>query len=233
MKRLIVIIAMLLLTTFSSSAQQKVRGPIWISDDANTDVIGLSIAAYPKGLFQGGNTPMSRTFGVKLEVFPLSPLYVLFVDQSHLKSDSEQTFQNILKEEINEKVYGLNFETGSFSETDIYGISISGVFHYSRKSNGINIAGVYNTIELSNGLMMGVIGNEVYSGNGMMISGVVNYAQQFNGMQISLSNHINNRGAGLQIGLFNRAKNFRGIQLGLWNKNDKRSLPIINWQFSE
>ena len=81
--------------------------------------------------------------------------------------------------------------------------------------------------------MMGVIGNEVYSGNGMMISGVVNYAQQFNGMQISLSNHINNRGAGLQIGLFNRAKNFRGIQLGLWNKNDKRSLPIINWQFSE
>lgn len=219
--------------TINLGAQNKIRGPIWITDDANTDVIGLSLAAYPKGIFQGGDTPMSRTFGVKLELFPLSPFYFL-APQSPLQSDSDESFQNILKGDINEKTYGLNIETGSFSEKDTYGISVTGFLHYSRKSNGISIAGVSNTIERSNGLMVGFGGNQVYQGNGLMLAGLFgNHAQNFNGLQISAENYIEGRGIGVQIGIFNKATNFRGIQLGLWNKNDKRSLPILNWQFSK
>ena len=190
MKQLITITAILLLITFNVTAQQKVRGPIWITDDANTDVIGLSLAAYPKGIFQGWDTPMSRTFGVKIELFALSPFYFL-APQSPLQSDSTTSFQNILKGDVNEKIYGLNLETGSFSNKDIYGISATAFLHYSRKSNGINIAGVTNTIERANGLLVGFGGNQVYQGNGLMLGGLFgNGAHNFNGIQISTENYI-------------------------------------------
>ena len=34
---------------------------------------------------------------------------------------------------------------------------------------------------------------------------------------------------GVQIGVLNKAKNLKGLQIGLWNKNQHRSLPFINW----
>ena len=36
---------------------------------------------------------------------------------------------------------------------------------------------------------------------------------------------------GLQIGVVNKSKNLRGIQIGIWNVNQKRRLPLINWNF--
>jgi len=235
MKYLITTLTILLALSFNLGAQhtkQKIRGPIWITDDANTDVIGLSLAAYPKGIFQGWDTPMSRTFGVKLELSPLSPFFFL-APQSPLQSDSDKDFQNVLQGNPSEKIYGLNLETGNFVEKDIYGISLTAFLHYSRKNNGISLAGVSNTIERGNGLIMAFGGNGVYQANGAMIAFWGNSAHNFSGVQISAENYINGRGTGVQIGLFNKATNFRGIQLGLWNKNDKRSLPILNWQFSK
>jgi len=232
MKQLITITTILLLITFSTNAQQKVRGPIWITDDANTDVIGLSLSAYPKGIFQGYDTGMSRTFGIKLEVFPLSSFF--FLAPTSPVSSSEDEYQSALEGTVSEKIYGLNIETGNFVNKDIYGISATMFLHYSRKNNGISLAGVSNSIERGNGLFITPGGNEVYKGNGIMIGGIFgNGAHLFNGLQISTENYITGRGTGVQIGIFNKAKNFRGIQLGLWNKNDKRSLPIINWQFSK
>lgn len=232
MKQLITITATLLLITFNVTAQQKVRGPIWITDDANTDVIGLSLSAYPKGIFQGYDTGMSRTFGIKLEVSPISPFFFLAPTSPLSSSDAE--YKSNLKGSVSEKIYGLNIETGNFVDKDIYGISATMFLHYSRKNNGISIAGVSNTIERGNGIFIAPGGNGIYKGNGVMIGGMFgNEAHIFNGIQISTENYITGRGTGIQIGIFNKAKNFRGIQLGLWNVNDKRSFPIVNWQFSE
>jgi hypothetical protein len=38
-------------------------------------------------------------------------------------------------------------------------------------------------------------------------------------------------GKGVQVALYNKSMDFRGVQLGLWNVNGRRSLPLINWQF--
>lgn len=265
MKQLITLAIILMLSSLHLNAQvvkQKIRGPIWITDDKNTDVIGLSLAAYPKGLFQGEETPLSRTFGVKLELFPLSPLF--FLAPSSPLSNSDISFQKVLEADVNEKIYGFNIETGNFSSKDVYGISITGIIHYSRKNNGISAAGLSNFIERANGIVMAFGGNSVYKGNGVLIAGPFgNASTHFNGLaigfggneiekfsgvmiggpfnnkasflkgvQIGGENYIINRGRGLQIGIFNSAKNFKGIQLGLWNKNDKRALPFLNWQFS-
>lgn len=266
MRRLIIVTIILLVTISNLSAQvakQKIRGPIWITDDKNTDVIGLSLAAYPKGLFEGEETPLSRTFGVKLELFPLSPLFFL-APRSPL-STSDTSYEKVLKADVSEKIYGFNIETGNFLSKDIHGVSITGLMHYSRKNNGLSAAGLSNFIERANGLVMAFGGNSVYNGNGVLIAGPFgNASKRFNGLvigmggneiekfngvmiggpfnnkasflkgvQIGGENYILNRGRGLQIGIFNKAKNFRGIQLGLWNKNDKRALPFLNWQFSD
>jgi hypothetical protein len=39
--------------------------------------------------------------------------------------------------------------------------------------------------------------------------------------------------SGLQIGIVNKSKNLRGIQIGIWNVNQKRKLPLLNWNFKQ
>jgi hypothetical protein len=36
---------------------------------------------------------------------------------------------------------------------------------------------------------------------------------------------------GMQLGILNLAEELRGFQIGLWNRNARRALPFINWQF--
>lgn len=229
-----IIIVFVIFISFQLSAQQdieekrKLRFPAWITHSKNTDIVGLSLGAFPTD-FSDANK-LTRTFGVRLEVFPLSFLYFL-APRSPI-SRTEDDYNSAIEGFVTQQIYGLNLSTGTFENIDAYGLSITGFMHYSRKNNGISIAGMTNSIERANGLIIGFGGNEVYQGNGIMLASVWgNGANRFNGIQISVENHIFEKGTGIQIGLFNKAKNFRGIQLGLWNKNDKRSLPIINWQF--
>jgi hypothetical protein len=67
--------------------------------------------------------------------------------------------------------------------------------------------------------------------HGLLISGISNFTEEFMGLEISSLRNIAVRGRGLQIGLLNMCKNLKGFQLGLWNINSKRKLPIINWSF--
>ncbi len=208
--------------------KRKLRFPVWITHIKNTDIIGLSLGAFPTDL--NDKKKLTRTFGVRLEAFPLSFFYFL-APRSPI-SRNEDAFKLKMKGSVTQQIHGLNLSTGTFEGIDAYGISITGFMHYSRKNNGISIAGLTNSIERANGIIVSFGGNEVYQGNGIMLSSVWgNGAKRFNGVQISVENHILEKGRGVQIGLFNDAKNFRGIQLGLWNKNDKRSLPLINWNF--
>lgn len=208
--------------------KQKLRLPIWLTHSQNTDIIGLSLGFFPNDFEKEYNA--TRTYGIRVEAFPLSFIY--FLAPKSPISRSEKAYESSINGNVSQQIYGINLSTGTFENIDAYGISVTGLMHYSRKNNGISIAGLTNTIERANGILFGFGGNEVYQGNGIMLSGVWgNGAMRFNGIQISVENYIFEKGRGIQIGFFNSAKNFRGIQLGLWNKNDKRSLPFINWQF--
>jgi hypothetical protein len=52
-----------------------------------------------------------------------------------------------------------------------------------------------------------------------------------NGLTIGLLGNHDVRCNGVQIGLSNASTDLRGFQLGLWNRNQSRSLPFINWSF--
>lgn len=66
---------------------------------------------------------------------------------------------------------------------------------------------------------------------GLHITGISTTCKEFKGVIISGLANRTIRGRGLQIALLNHCKNLKGVQLGLWNVNSKRSLPFINWDF--
>jgi len=71
----------------------------------------------------------------------------------------------------------------------------------------------------------------VKEASGLMITGTQNLTDGFKGLAISGLRNRAIRGRGVQISLLNICKNLKGIQLGLWNVNSRRKLPIINWSF--
>lgn len=217
----------------AQSEKRKLRSPIWLTHTKNTNIVGLSLGFYPESLFNNNKTDNSsvNTFGIRLEATPFSFLDFLFFYPDMPYDDQE--YKNLFNDKYNvcQKIYGLNISTGSDEEIDVHGLSIFGLTHYSRKNNGMTITGVANVIVKANGVFIAGGGNVMYQSNGLMISALNNEANRFNGVQISGRNIIEEKGTGVQIGVYNEANNFKGIQLGLWNKNHKRSLPILNWNF--
>jgi hypothetical protein len=83
------------------------------------------------------------------------------------------------------------------------------------------------------GFYIGGVMTIVNSLSGFAMTGVHTRAYTFKGLCISALRNQAKIGRGVQIALFNSSMNFKGIQIGLWNKNQKRSLPFINWNFKD
>lgn len=196
--------------------KRKFRPLLWTQHELNTDVAGVSIGFYPEDLRSDNH--LNKTFGVRIEAFPLSFLYFLAPRVPEIP-------------EVSHKIYGINISTGTFEGLDIHGISAIGFMNNIQNMNGISVAGLSNSIENANGIIIGLGGNGVQKGYGIMVAGPYgNFLDDFKRIQISFENESNHF-TGIQIGLCNKTNSSKGIQLGLWNKNEKRSFPIVNWNF--
>lgn len=82
-----------------------------------------------------------------------------------------------------------------------------------------------------NGLDINVTGSFESKTNGLTISLVMNKHYITNGLTFALIGNHDTKCNGIQIGLINSAVELKGLQFGLWNKNQKRNMPIINWNF--
>lgn len=101
---------------------------------------------------------------------------------------------------------------------------------FGEKINGINIAATGNLNDyIINGISLGYMGQINSKVNGISAAGFVNYAAIHNGIQVAVFINDAYIMRGLQIGIFNTSKHTKGVQIGVWNKNEKRKLPIINW----
>jgi len=208
---------------------RKAYFPIWTTHSKSTDIIGMSFALMSKELLR--DTTLTRTYGIRIEPSVISVLFPLIPQSPISKNDNE--FNKVMNKEVSEKISGVNVSTGTFGDVNINGISTCFMGQYLYRMNGIGLSLVGNFIEKQNGVLMsiGYFGNQSFKSNGVMISGIGNTSNYINGIQIGAQNYILDKGNGIQIGIYNNAKSFKGIQFGLWNKNDKRSLPIINWNF--
>lgn len=137
----------------------------------------------------------------------LNPFGLFSLMNPHLDGpypDSLEFYEKSLKPQIDTKINGANISlTNTINEAHIKGINLTGLIT------------VVDEIE------------------GFTLSGISNFSYKLKGLSIAALYNHSAYARGLQIGLINKSSDLRGIQIGLWNKNGKRSLPFINWQFSE
>lgn len=94
-----------------------------------------------------------------------------------------------------------------------FGISAGGIM-YGKRLNGLFVNG-------------GICESNI--AKGIFITGGLNYFQSMKGISIGGIRNTAVKCTGLQIGLINSCKYLKGLQLGLWNVNNKRKMPLINW----
>ena len=102
---------------------------------------------------------------------------------------------------------------------------------YAERINGLSLYASGTTCDcLINGISVGGIGHIINQVNGISAT-MFNVIGKHNGIMIApinMSDIIN----GLQLGYANgNDSEARGIQIGIWNVNQKRKLPLINWNF--
>lgn len=101
--------------------------------------------------------------------------------------------------------------------------------------NGVSLSltGTVNTELAMRGLAINPVGSYYKKLRGVNIAGLAALVADARGVNIGLFGNMCDRMNGLQMGLFNNARRLKGIQIGLWNVNQKRRLPLVNWNFKE
>lgn len=189
--------------TVETNQKAKDRYVIWLIPSAASNIYGIAIG--PVGSEAICNRPYTKySHGLNLQI----PGQGIF-----------QTFY--INKGIN-KAFITGKDSASFFNYD--------TLPKRAKHNGILISpfGTFtdevNGISLSCWMSMG--GNI----NGLSFNLLWNVYNRINGVSVGFVNHAADV-RGLQIGLFNKTGELKGFQFGLWNMNEKRSLPVLNWDF--
>jgi len=104
-------------------------------------------------------------------------------------------------------------------------------FKTFKKVNGLQIGLINTEPTIINGLDINASSNSESVTNGITISLASNYHYVINGLTFAVIGNSDYKCRGVQIALFNACADLKGVQIGLWNKNQKRSMPFINWCF--
>jgi hypothetical protein len=194
--------------------------------------------------------------GYKLAYNSKNPLHLVeSLNEDELNYADSSHFYNYRINGIN-----LSF-TGTYNElARVNGVNISGLFSYTGKVNGISICLVQDMARELNGFGFGYFASAFRKINGIQLSFIYSDANTVNGLQIAIANNANSISGiqlgycycnasevnglqlslfrnksenvnGVQISLFNKTIKLKGFQIGLWNKNEKRSFPLINFNF--
>ncbi|MBO9634215.1 MAG: hypothetical protein J7578_13955 [Chitinophagaceae bacterium] len=153
----------------------------------------------------GLNRDSVRITGLNLNADILSAIFTVYMP--FIRRDSTRNLKNmpdtVSYSEAVDKIYGVSLSGGGLLGPGLVrGASINGLWCMLTVMDGVCITGLYNRIE------------------------------QFRGLAIASFGNSSIKGTGLQIGLVNKCKHLKGVQIGLWNENSKRKLPLINWNFN-
>lgn len=199
------------LDSFSQSNNRKTRWPVGTFHADSIDIYGLSVGIWSHSRHQRS----TNTNGIKFELIGIGFAAPMASGSTIAASDS--SFMELQKSVLSEKINGANLSvTGSACHCLTNGLQAGFIGQIGFQVNGVSLALMINEIQRSNGIMLSVFHNGAYEANGLQISLVSNYSVTTKGVQ---------------IGLFNRSSNLTGLQVGLWNVNQKRKLPLFNWNF--
>lgn len=191
-----------------TSAQNKIRLPIWTYHSDSTTILGLSVGFTPVRL--GTNTV---TVGVKCDFSPIGLLMPL-IPQSPL-SQSQIEHDTLPSTDSLESVYGITASIGSASGI-VNGLNFNGLGGITRKLRGVSASFHANYDEDMIGFQVAFLANQAFDAKGI---------------QVGAGNCVFGTLRGVQIGIYNRAERGTFLQLGLMNRAGKRHLPLINMNF--
>ena len=199
--------------------ENKNRFPVWTYHEKDVNIHGISVGLLPfEEFFFDKSRKYSSTNGIRLELIGMG-IFVPFIPYM-------PTFEEGYAERIN----GLSLSaSGTTCDCLINGLSVGGIGHIINQVNGIS-ATMFNVIGKHNGIMIAPI-NMSDVMNGLQLGLVNHNDSDAHGVQVGILGNGTEVMSGLQIGLVNVSKNLRGIQIGIWNVNQKRKLPLINWNF--
>ena len=213
MRYLIILIFYFSVPSISSIAQdRKNYFPIWSYHQSNLNIHGISIGlgAFnfdPKNTFTNGIRVGLIGAGILAPLMPGDPT----------ANDKEQ-FDKIMSSPLSERINGINLVGGgSMCDCKINGLSLGFIGHSTIQNNGISAAGFINYTQVHNGTQASIFSSGAY---------------KMGGLQVGLFNNAK-KSWGIQIGLVNDSEVMYGLQFGLWNVNQKRKLPIFNWNFKK
>lgn len=205
--------SLLYLIQVQLSAQEKRKNyfPVWTFRQENVNIHGISV-----GFFSRPEQVQTNTNGIKIELIGVGIIAAAFIPRSPVaQNDSEYTAYTA--DSISERINGLDLSVaGGFCDCKTNGIKVGGLFLSNRKTNGISVTTELNFAQVHNGAQISGLHNEAFFMHGIQVSVLLNKAHY---------------ARGLQLALFNKSEDLKGIQIGLWNTNSKRKLPILNWSF--
>lgn len=99
--------------------------------------------------------------------------------------------------------------------------------------NGMQLSIVNMEPTVTNGLELSLSSNISAPSviNGVAISPLYNFHHTTKGVAVSTFANVSQKCRGIQVALINVCKDSKGIQIGFWNENGKRKMPLINWNF--
>ena len=237
MKNLILV---LFLLAFCSSAysqdkpKRKHYFPIWTYHQDNITINGISLGLYTDFM----KNSQTNTNGIKLELIGTGFIMSLMVASPSFELSSSEIISTkndkYKKTDFSERINGIYLSgTGSFCNCLVNGISLGFLGQSNIQVNGFSASLMVNYAEVHNGMQSAFFTNDSFIMKGVQVAGIQNHLYIGNGLQLAFINNAVIEFKGIQIGVFNRSSNLRGIQIGLWNVNQKRKMPIINWNFEK
>lgn len=99
--------------------------------------------------------------------------------------------------------------------------------------NGMQLSIVNMEPTVTNGLELSLSSNISAPSvtNGVAVSPLYNFHHTTKGVAVSTFANVSQKCRGIQVALINVCKDSRGLQIGFWNENEKRKMPLINWNF--
>lgn len=194
-------IFLLSVKVFSQDFNEKTKYLFGTFHTQNTTINGISFGAFPQFDLE---RRFVRSNGIRFEIPGIG--LVGFMANGSL----------IREEETDEIINGLNISGGTIGNVSFNGLTMALVVQSGTENNGIAVAGWWNAMDKS---------------NGVQIAGLLNESTFSKGIQIAILGNETDFMNGVQIGIVNRSKKTKGVQIGLWNINEKRKFPLINWSF--
>lgn len=202
-------------TTVAFAQQQKRAShfPVGTFLEKNSTINGISVGLY--SVLSQDSINNVHTNGIRLEAIGLGILSPL-MPRSPI-AETEEQFKAKMAEPLAERINGFNLSpAGTVCDCVVNGISAGLIGQINRRVSGVSVSVMINLAQEHNGIQVAMI-NESYAMRGFQIG----------------FNNTSGKARGIQIGIFNHATNLKGIQFGLWNTNQKRKLPILNWNFGD